>query len=66
MKTVTERLITYQYGPDSMAVPFTNTVGGVYTWNQLISFIEDDRWGSGYEIISRKERTIIYGDWEEL
>lgn len=66
METVTERLITYQYGPDSMAVPFTSTVGGVYTWEELISRIEDDRWGSGYEIISRKERTVTYGDWEEL
>lgn len=66
METVTERLITYQYGPESMVIPFTNTVGGVYTWDQLISFIEEDRWGSGYTITSRKERTVIYGDWEEL
>lgn len=25
-----------------------------------------DRWGSDYTITSRQERTIIYGEWEEV
>lgn len=65
MDIVTERLITYEYGVASMIVPFTSSVGGVYTWDELIEQINDDRWGSPYKIVNRKERTIIYGDWEE-
>lgn len=65
METVTERMITYEYGPEGMKQPFVSWVAGQYTWEELISQIEDDRWGGGYEVTSRKERTIIYGDWEE-
>lgn len=66
METVTERWITYEYGPEGMKEPFVSWFAGAYTWEELIAQIEDDRWGSGYRITSRKERTVTYGDWDEL
>lgn len=66
METVIERSITYEYGPNDMERPFMSWVSGRYTWDELIAQIEDDRWGSDYTITSRKERTIIYGEWGEV
>lgn len=62
-ETKIERSITYEYGPAGMNPPFQGKVGGFYSWDELIAHIEDDRWGSGYEIVARDEREITYGDW---
>lgn len=65
-ETVTERWITYEYGPEGMEEPFVSGRAGRYTWKELIAQIEDDRWGSNYTITHRKERTVTYTDWEEV
>jgi hypothetical protein len=62
-ETKIQRSITYEYGPAGMNPPFRSKVSGFYTWDELIEHIEDDRWGSGYEIVARDEREITYGDW---
>lgn len=60
-KTITERRITYEYGPNG--ADYTGVFGGEYSWDQLESMIRDDRWGSSYTVIGREERTVVIGDW---
>lgn len=66
METVTERWITYEYGPNGGEKPFVSWVSGPYTWEELIAKIGDERWGSPYRITRRMERMVTYTDWEEV
>lgn len=64
METKVERQIVFEYGPDG-SKPFQEVVAGFYTWDELTGQIRDSRWGSPYREISRRERTVTYGDWED-
>lgn len=66
MSTQIERRIVYTYGPKGLLPPFQNAVSGFKTWEELEAKIRDDRWGSPFNIIERQERTITYGEWENV
>lgn len=68
MKVATERLIGYEYGPPLVegGLCFEGAVSGEYTWEQLHERIRDERYGGDYNVVSRHERVVSYGDWVDV